>query len=261
MRRTAISMVLATVLAAPAAAQTALSNGETIQIGLSTDTIAITPDFSGADLTIFGSVDNVTSELARQNRYDVIVVLEGPSRPILVQRKDRYLGIWVNSRSKAFTNVPVSYSFATTRPPQDITDANSYKQLSLGAANIYLEPENPDMNSAEIDEFTRALRERKVTTGLYTERVGGVQFLSQSLFRATVVLPANAPIGTHKARAFLFINGKFLAETSAPLHIAKSGLEQRIYRFAQDYSFIYGLLAVALALLTGWLGRLLLKRD
>lgn len=249
-----------------AAAQTggqpaATQNSETIQIGLSTDTISITPYFSGADLTIFGSVDNVNPESARQNRYDVIVVLEGPSRPILVQRKDRIMGIWVNSKSLAFDDVPVSYSFATTRPPQDIAGLAAFKQLSLGPDNIFLAPQNPDASDAYIAEFTAALRERKAATDLYTQRVGGVQFLSQSLFRATVFLPANAPIGTHKARAYLFLNGKFAGETTSPLHIAKSGFEQGIYRFAQDYSLVYGIGAVALALLTGWLGRKLLQRD
>lgn len=50
---------------------------EDIQIGLSTDVVAITADFSGADLTIFGSVENADPQVNRQGRYDVIVVLRG----------------------------------------------------------------------------------------------------------------------------------------------------------------------------------------
>lgn len=268
MRRAIATIFASAILAIPCAAQVAIpeatgpvKNAETIQIGLSAETISITPYFSGADLTIFGSVDNIDLESARQNRHDVIVVLEGPSRPVLVQRKDRIMGIWVNSDSLAFDDVPVSYSFATTRPPQDITDAASFKQLSLGPQNIFLTPRNTGESKSDIAEFTAALRERKAAAELFTERVGGVQFLSQSLFRATVFLPANAPIGTHKARAFLFLNGKFTDETTASLTIAKSGFEQGIYRFAQEYSLIYGIGAVALALLTGWLGRKLLHRD
>jgi len=40
-------------------------------------------------------------------------------------------------------------------------------------------------------------------------RVGGVEFLSQSLFRASLPLSPSVPVGTHKARAFLFKNGVF----------------------------------------------------
>lgn len=235
--------------------------GETIQIGLSTDHVAITADFSGADLTIFGSVENTDPLVSRQGRYDVIVVLEGPARPAVVRRKDRVLGIWVNMQAETFLNVPVSYSVATTRQPQDITDPSSYQRLLLRSDNLYLQPFDRNDNPATIAEFSAALRERKKAAELYSERIGGVQFLSQSLFRATLTLAPNVPVGTHKARAFLFRNGVFVQETSAQLAILKSGFEQSIFRAAHDYSMLYGIFAVALAILTGWLGRVIFRRD
>lgn len=245
--------------AAPAKAQTPLTEG--IQIGLSTDNVSITAGFSGADLTIFGSLENPDPLVARQGRYDVIVVLEGPPKPVVVRRKDRVLGVWVNLDSETFENVPVSYSVATTRPPQDITEPNSYRQLSLGASNLYMQPADAGDSPATIEEFTAALRERKGAAGLYSENVGGVQFLSQNLFRATVRLAPNVPVGTHKARAFLFKSGLFIKESSAQLEIRKSGFEQSIFRVAHDYSFLYGVFAISLAMLTGWLGRLIFRKD
>ncbi|WP_214471535.1 TIGR02186 family protein [Mesorhizobium sp. dw_380] len=243
----------------PTKAQTPLTEG--IQIGLSTDNVSITAGFSGADLTIFGSLENPDPLVARQGRYDVIVVLEGPAKPVVVRRKDRVLGVWVNLDSETFENVPVSYSVATTRPLQDITEPNSYKQLSLGASNLYMQPADAGDSPATIEEFTAALRERKAAAGLYSENVGGVQFLSQNLFRATVRLAPNVPVGTHKARAFLFKSGLFIKESSAQLEIRKSGFEQSIFRVAHDYSFLYGVFAISLAMITGWLGRLVFRRD
>jgi uncharacterized protein (TIGR02186 family) len=260
----ALRLLLAFCLAglaplAPAAAQEGIP--ETIQIGLSTDRVAITSDFSGADLTIFGALDNADPLIARHGRYDVIVTLEGPSRPVVVWRKDRILGVWVNAASQTFVNVPISYSVATTRVYQDITDQDSYRRLSLGAANLYIEPLRKNGNPLTIEEFTSALRERKLSTGLYSERIGGVQFLSQTLFRATLAIPANVPVGTHRARAFLFRNGLFIRENSTQLAIVKAGFEQSIFRAAHDYSLLYGVFAVALAMLTGWLGRIVFRRD
>ena len=245
--------------AAPATAQAPIPEG--IEIGLSTDRVSITADFSGADLTIFGALDGADPMVARQGRYDVIVVLEGPARPVVVRRKDRILGVWINAESETFVNVPSSYSVATTRAPQDITDTKNYRQLSLGADNIYMEPLDRKDNPATIREFTKALRERKKATGLYVERVGGVQFLSQNLFRASLTLAPNIPVGTHKARAFLFRNGLFIRETSAQLAIVKSGFEQSIFRTANNYGLLYGLFAVFLAMITGWLGRIIFRRD
>jgi uncharacterized protein (TIGR02186 family) len=234
---------------------------ESIQIGLSTDRVTITSDFSGADLTIFGALDNADPMVARQGRYDVIVVLEGPARPVVVRKKTRVLGMWINTQSETFINVPMSYSVATSRARQDITNPANYKQLALGSENITVTPYDRNGDPATIGEFTSALRERKKATGLFSERIGGVQFLSQNLFRATLHLAPNVPVGTHRARAFLFKNGVFIKENSAQLAILKAGFEQRVHRAAQNHGFLYGLAAVALAFFTGWAGRMIFRKD
>lgn len=234
---------------------------ESIEIGLSTNRVRITSDFTGADLTIFGALDNADPLISRQGRYDVIVVLEGPSREVVVRRKSRVLGIWMNTRSETFVNVPISYSVATTRRPQDITTTTNYRQLSLGVQNIHLEPSDTLNDPESITEFTAALRDRKLVTGLFSENFGGVEFLSQNLFRATLRLAPDVPVGTHRARAFLFRNGVFVKETSSQLAILKSGFEQTVFRSAHDYSLLYGLFAVVLAVATGWLGRMVFRKD
>lgn len=252
-------LITLVLLSFPTAAQS--PHQENIQIGLSTDSIAITAGFAGADLTIFGSLEDADPQISRQGRYDVIVVLEGPARPVVVRRKDRVLGVWMNLESEQFENVPVSYSVASTRAFQDITEPTSYRQLSLGANNIYIQPTNQNQSPLTIAAFTKALRERKTAIGLYSENVGGVRFLSQNLFRATVRLAPDVPVGTHKARAFLFKNGMFVKESSAQLEIRKSGFEQAIFRLAHNHGFAYGLMSIGLAIVTGWLGRIIFRRD
>lgn len=248
--------------AAAATAPTAApAQPERIQIGLSIDHLSITSDFSGANLTIFGALDNVDPLVSRQGRYDVVVVLEGPARPVLVRRKDRVLGMWINTQSETFVNVPSSYSVATTRNLQDIAEPATYKQLSLGPDYIHLQALYSDEPPATIAEFRDALRERKKAAGLFNERIGGVQFLSQTLFRATVALAPNVPVGTHRARAFLFKNGAFVGESSAQLAIYKAGFEQSLYAAAHEYSLLYGLFAVLLAGITGWAGSIIFRKE
>lgn len=246
---------------AAATATSAQAPAERIQIGLSIDHLSITSDFSGANLTIFGALDNVDPLVSRQGRYDVVAVLEGPSKPVVVRRKDRVLGMWINTQSETFVNVPASYSVATTRAFQDITDAAAYKQLALGPEYIHLEALDRGEPPATIAEFRDALRERKRAAGLFNERIGGVQFLSQTLFRATVALAPDVPVGTHRARAFLFKNGTFIGESSAQLAIYKAGFEQSLFEAAHDYSLLYGLFAVLLACVTGWAGSIIFRRE
>lgn len=264
MRRACLAPVLLLILLAslrPGFAQDMEPAPEDIEIGLSTDTIFITSDFAGANLTIFGALDNVDPLISRQGGYDVIVVLEGPRRAVVVRKKTRVLGMWINTQSLAFQDVPASYSVAMTRAPQDITHSDNYERLALRAQNIHLRPVNPDGNPARIEEFATALRANMQEAEQYTELVGGVQFLSRSLFRATLHLAPNVPVGTHRARAFLFRNGLFVMETSVALNIRKAGFEQRIYEFAHQESLLYGLFSVLLAVLTGWIGRLVFRRD
>lgn len=234
---------------------------ETIDIGLSTETIAITSNFGGTALTIFGALDNADPMIQRQGRYDIIVVLQGPERDLVVRKKERYLGVWVNADSQTFVGVPLSYSLASTRNLQDIADDKVYRQLSVGVRNFYLNPQDPASMSGNIPKFGDELREMKIRQGLYSQRIGGVEFVSRTLFRATLNLPADVPVGRHKARALLFRNGVFLREANAGLEIVKAGLEQSVYDAAHQHSFLYGLFAVFLAVFTGWFGRILFRRD
>jgi uncharacterized protein (TIGR02186 family) len=236
------------------------ANPETIQIGLSTDTIAINAGFQGANLTVFGAVDRVDPLVQRQGRYDVIVVLEGPPKDIVVRKKSRFLGIWVNRVSETFTGAPSSYSLASTRQMQDITDAKTYASLSLGTDGLVLRPKFGQQRPT-LEPFAEALKDVKTRQGLFNQRPGGVEFISANLFRATLALPADVPVGIHKARAFLFRNGAFLKENSTTLQIIKSGFEQQIYRSAHEQSVFYGLFSITFAMVIGWLGRIIFKRD
>ncbi|PYE86641.1 TIGR02186 family protein [Phyllobacterium leguminum] len=256
--------------ASPSLAQTAppgetieasTAQAETIEIGLSTETIAITSNFRGTDLTIFGALDNADPLTRRQGRYDIVVVLQGPDRDLVMRKKQRYLGVWVNAESQTFLGVPLSYSLASTRSLQDITDPEAYRQLSLGVDNFHLTAVISENSPQDIKQFGQELREIKTQDGLYTQRIGGVEFISPTLFRATLSLPTNVPVGRHKARALLFRNGTFLREANTSLQIVKAGLEYRIYDAAQNHSLLYGLFAVLLAVVTGWFGRLLFRRD
>ncbi|RCS24699.1 TIGR02186 family protein [Phyllobacterium salinisoli] len=238
-----------------------IAPAESIEIGLSTETIAITSNFRGTDLTIFGALDNADPLIRRQGRYDIIVVLQGPERDLVVRRKARYLGVWVNAESQTFLDVPLSYSLASTRNLQDIAEPKVYRQLSIGVDNFHLAPKSNDNPNGDVQKFSRELREIKTRQGLYSQRIGDVAFISPTLFRATLSLPTNVPVGRHRARALLFRNGTFVREADATLHIVKAGLEYRIYEAAQNQSFLYGLFAVFLAVLTGWFGRLLFRKD
>jgi uncharacterized protein (TIGR02186 family) len=234
---------------------------ENITIGLSSETVQIATNFTGTDLTIFGSVNNVKADSLATGGYDVIVVLEGPPKPITIREKKRILGMWVNADAFSFRDVPRSYVLASTRNLRDVSPEETFRQLSLGVGMRFFEPVIENSSPARLAYFSTALRDQKIASGLYREGVGDVRFLSQSLFKASLFLPADIPLGTHRARAFLFKNGVFVDEDSTGLYVEKDSFEQWLFNSAQQHGFFYGLAAVALAIFVGWAGRLLFRRD
>ncbi|MGB7433141.1 MAG: TIGR02186 family protein [Ahrensia sp.] len=256
-------VVLALAVCAPAAQAQNADGGapEKIEIGLSTEMISITSNFSGEDLIVFGAVDNIDPLVLRQGRYDIFLALKGPRLDVISRRKGRVFGIWMNVDEEGFASVPQSYLVASTRLPRDISSGETLERLGLDTRALRMRAIGGEENLAADSPFADALRDIKHNTGLYQIFPGNVRFISQSLFRAELPLPANVPLGNHRVSAYLFKNGGLVAQTQSQLQIRKAGLEFAIFNLAQTQPLLYGLLAVLLALFVGWLGRVLFKKD
>jgi len=232
-----------------------------IQIGLSSPTVEISSNFTGANIVIFGSIENGDTALLAEKKYDVVVVLAGPREEVVIRRKERKFGIWVNGQSLRFGDVPASYSVATTRPLSEIADSGDAKILQIGLENINVIPDVKQNPVADVGTFRDSLSRLKVQQNLFLERIGGVEFLSPTLFKATVRVPANVPIGKHTARAFLFQEGKFINSQFAEMQVKKIGFEQFTYDMAHNNGLLFGIIAVLIAIATGWLASVIFRKD
>ncbi|MBT9372013.1 TIGR02186 family protein [Rhizobium sp. CSW-27] len=252
--------------AEPAAAQVPIGPGpspvrEGLEIGTSTSEIAITSDFRGADLTVFGALTNADELFLAIGQYDVVVTLEGPRDAATVRRKERVFGIWMNTQSVTFEQVPESYSMASTRPVEDIQGPTSLTRMGVGLDHLALSPIGYVGNALAVADFREAYRRLKLSSGLYQRDSAGVRFVSPSLFRATLRLPANVPDGVHVAHAYLFKSGELILQRELPLRVVKTGLEQTITDAAHQQPLAYGLVCVLVALVTGWGASVLFRKD
>lgn len=252
-------------LGMPAMAQVpfgeASSVKEALEIGTSTSEIAIASDFRGADLTVFGAVTNADELFLAIGQYDIVVTLEGPKDYATVRKKERVLGIWMNTESMTFEQVPESYSIASTRQIDSIDTAPSLNNIGIGINHMTLSPTGYVGNAGSLTEFRDAYRRLKLSNGLYQNDTSGVRFVSSSLFRASLRLPANIPDGVHMVRAYLFKGGRLIYEREQPLRVVKTGIEQAITDTAHNQPIGYGLLCVLIAVVTGWGASLLFRKD
>ena len=116
-------------------------------------------------------------------------------------------------------------------------------------------------NSVNLGEFRDAFRRLKQTGGLYQRDTGGVRFVSSSLFKATLRLPANIPNGVHMVHAYLFKSGEFLTQKELRLRVVKTGLEQAITDAAHQKPIAYGLFCVLIAVMTGWGASVIFRKE
>lgn len=270
MRPLVLALVLLLVPAAAATAQQ-LQFGdtpglpgvkETLEIGVSSSEVAITSDFRGADLTVFGAISNADDLLLAIGQYDVVVTLEGPRDYATVRRKERVFGIWMNTDSMTFDQVPESYSIASTRQLDELeTLAPAIDSAGVGIEHLPLNPVGYIPNSGLMTEFRDAYRRLKLNSGLYQRDSGGVRFVSSSLFRASLRLPANIPDGVHTVHAYLFKSGSLIFQREMPLRVVKTGMEQAITDTAHDHPIPYGMACVLIAVLTGWGASLIFRKD
>lgn len=227
---------------------------ETIQADVSTRTITIEHDFAGARIVLFGNIENSRQSAAESGLYDIVVVLEGPEEKIVVRKKDRKAGIWVNSTEITFQEVPSFYGIVSTRPLDEITTEPVRDRFQIGFQNVYMElaPEQKSRYAPnQLEEFRQALVRLKQTQGLYREDQYGIAFIGKSLFRTNIYLPANVTVGTFRARVFLFRDGKFLSRYTAPLKLERAGVERAIHTFAFNQPLLYGIVSVVLAVGAG----------
>jgi uncharacterized protein (TIGR02186 family) len=226
--------------------------------GLSTDLIQITSSFTGTDFVIFGAIDPPRTAVTAMMQ-DLVVVIRGPAIDMTVRRKERVLGIWVNSEQVEFSGLPGYYFLASTRPLEDIASAATLSRFRLGAANLGGNARTP-ISPEESSDLRAAIVRDRTRENLYHEGASGIDFLSPALFRARVPVPASVPPGEYRAEVYLFQDGTAISAQSSPLSIDKSGFERTVYNLSLQNSVAYGFGAVFMAFAMGLLGYLLFRQ-
>ena len=232
---------------------------ETIQSDISTREISIQSNFTGIEILIFGSVDFSHTPAPDEGGYDVIAVIRGPDEPMVVRRKEQVAGIWVNGAGETFPSVPGFYAVLASHPFRAVATEETLKALGIGYGNLDFARGGND--NAKEAAFRSAVIRLKQQQNLFQEHDDGVSFIGRSLFRASVDLPVNVPIGRYTANVYLFRDGVMLSKNHSTLEVSKAGFERVIYLLALKHPFLYGLAAVIVAVLIGLLGWAVFRRE
>ena len=260
LRRTSIAGALASSLLALSAAP---AGAERLVSSLSSHIVRITSSFTGVELVLFGTVENDPASVPRNSGYDIVATVIGPRESVVTRRKERIFGIWVNAESRSFVEVPSYLDVLATRPFEDIADAETLRRQRIGIANMSL-PQQIGPDIADVvpdDQFRQAFVRIKRDRSLYGETTNGVTFLTPTLYRASIFVPAEAQVGNYEVDVKLFADGTMIARTNSAFEIVTVGFERFIASAAVDHGLLYGLATAMMAVMTGWFASIVFRRD
>ena len=224
------------------------AKAEEIVLGLSQDEVAITATFEGSEILIFGAIKR-DGPVEVEGDLGVIVTIAGPDQPVTVRKKDRRLGIWVNTESVDVDVAPTFYAVATNRPLEEILtfteDLNTRISTQRAIRSV-----GATVESAQ--SFTDALIRIRASQGLYQTIPEGVSVAEEALFRALIPMPANLTEGDYKAEIYLTRGKQIVDLYTTTIPVKKVGLERWLFNLAHDNPFLYGLMSLSIAIAAGW---------
>ncbi|MBL4615709.1 MAG: TIGR02186 family protein [Magnetovibrio sp.] len=242
MRKALSSLFIVPLLVA---LHTAPAHSEGLDVDLSKPDVRLDVSFKGSELLLFG---------AKDRDADIIVVVRGPDKNTPIRHKKRVAGIWVSTDEVVFEDAPAFYALAATKPVDFILPKEILTQERIGTDYLNLKAKSaPDgVDAKTIQEYRDGLVRNMIAKGLYSGENAPIDLVGKQLFRTTLWFPANIQVGDYVVDTYLVKNSRIESHQSAQLQVHKVGIEAEIFSFAHEHALIYGLLAILIAVVSGW---------
>jgi uncharacterized protein (TIGR02186 family) len=222
---------------------------EEVVLGLSQDSVSISTNFDGSEILIYGAIKRETP-IAKEP-LQVIVAVAGPRQPLTVWRKARRFGIWVNVHAVEVDAAPSFYAIATsTQWDEAISDTEDLRhKISIPRA---IRSVGAPMDVADAQSFTEAVIRIRTDQGQYQLLENTVTLREQTLFDTSIKMPANLTEGAYPTRIYLTRGGAVVSTYETVIDVRKVGLERWLYTMSRQQPFLYGLMAIFIAIAAGW---------
>ncbi|MBL6674596.1 MAG: TIGR02186 family protein [Alphaproteobacteria bacterium] len=219
---------------------------------ISDDNIKIETNFIGKEVIIFGILND---------DQDTILTIKGPERNAVIQKKERILGFWFNTKQITYNQIPSIFFIASSNNIEDILPASTIIKEEL-SFNYLLENKTSQRNfisgvslNTWIDNFVRI----KKSKNLFKEY--NVDNIDNKLFQTRIFFPAKSIPGEYKVNVYQIENNLILNNKEKIITLKKSGIGSQIYNFAHKNAAAYGLFAIIFAVLSGFLAATLFRRS
>jgi len=217
--------------------------------GISTNEINIDTKFKGAQILLFG---------AKGDAGNIVITVRGPKKNFLVTKKQKILAVWYNGARINFENSYSFFSIFSTFNNGEIQE-DIMSDLELGKDFLEFSTNNK-ISDKNNNDFKAQLIEKMEKNNLYNNNVSKVEFLDETLFKVMLNFPKNIVRGIYTVELYLIKENTLISFQSIPIYVNQIGISAKISDFAIQQDMIYGIIAVMLALIVGWLANYIFAR-
>ena len=206
--------------------------------------------FTGEKLSYFGALDTPG---------DLVIIVTGPRKKIKVLKKEKKVWLWINSKSRIFSDVPTYYFVASSKPLSQIKNDSFLKINQIGLKNLRFEGAEEIEDEGRL-EWREGIIQSMKKIGNYNSSNGKIEIIDNRLFKTEISFPSDISEGTYIVDTLLLNKEKVIGSKRSFINVSKSGLGEKVYLFATKNSLIYGAFAVLMAMLFGFLVNELIRR-
>lgn len=237
------------------------ASAENLVTSLSSHRVLINSNYTGTAIAVFGAIERDAQTISRGTGYDAAVTVRGPQQYLVVREKERLGPLWLNREQQKFPQTPAYLSVLTSRPISEITSDQLRQRQKIGLQAIVNAPDFTNDREGADEPFREALLRLKRRDGLYLEDNRAVAFLTPTIFKASIPLPAIAPPGNYDVEVTLLADTVILARSLTHFELVKTGFEQQVGEASRDWSWLYGVSTAVFALFSGWIANVIFRRD
>ena len=219
---------------------------------ISEDNIKIETNFTGKEVIIFGILND---------GQQTIMTIKGPQKNAVIQKKERILGFWFNTKQITYNEIPSIFFIASSKNIEDILPASTIIKEEL-SFNYLLENKTSQRNFISDvsldnwkDNFVRINKNKNLFKKYNVEKI------DNKLFQTRIFFPAKSIPGEYKVNVYQIQNNLILNNKEKIITLKKSGVGSQIYNFAHNNAAAYGLFAIIFAIMSGFLAATLFRRS
>ena len=219
---------------------------------ISENNIKIETNFIGKEVIIFGILND---------DQETIMTIKGPEKNALIQKKERILGFWFNTKKITYNQIPSIFFIASSNEIEDILPTSTIIKEEL-SFDYLLENKISQRNfisDISLDTWKSNFVRLKKNKNLFKEYE--IENIDNKLFQTRIFFPAKSIPGEYKVNVYQIKDNIILNNKEKVITLKKSGIGNQIYNFAHKNAAAYGLFAIIFAVLSGFLAATLFRRS